>query len=344
MHPKTMKIYLRALILTMIATAAWLSAGSDAYAQNSVTPEHRAARRLITKDGLYKQISYLCDPLCCGRGAGEKGGGIAGLWLKREFERIGLMKMGDSYALPVDLGNGRFGRNIAGMLPGSADIAKDRYVVIGAHYDHIGTLDGRLYPGADANASGTAALLSIAEMLSACRNLGISHGSNVIFVAFDAKEHSMAGSKALWEMIRNGTLKDPVSGKAITKGKISMMVNIDQIGCTSSPLKSGRSDYIIMLGNESLKPSQRGMLNACNKTFAIDMEYDYTYYGSKNFTQMFYRLSDQRVFIDNGIPSVLFTSGITMNTNKTYDTPETIDLEILRKRIFLIYHWVYKML
>ena len=78
--------------------------------------------------------------------------------------------------------------------------------------------------------------------------------------------------------------------------------------------------------------------------FAIDMEIDLTYYGSRNFTQMFYRLSDQRTFIDNGIPAVLFTSGITMNTNKTRDTEDTIDYEILQKRIFLIYHWLDKML
>jgi hypothetical protein len=78
--------------------------------------------------------------------------------------------------------------------------------------------------------------------------------------------------------------------------------------------------------------------------FAIDMEIDLTYYGSKNFTRMFYRLSDQRVFVDNGIPAVFFTSGITMNTNKTRDDAQTIDTEILRKRIFLMYHWLEKML
>ena len=78
--------------------------------------------------------------------------------------------------------------------------------------------------------------------------------------------------------------------------------------------------------------------------YGIDMDIDLTYYGSKDFTRMFYRLSDQRVFIDNGIPAVLFTSGITMNTNKTRDTAQTIDLEILRKRILLMYHWLEKML
>jgi hypothetical protein len=111
-----------------------------------------------------------------------------------------------------------------------------------------------------------------------------------------------------------------------------------------SPLASGRKDYMIMLGNHSLKPSAQEMIGFCNRTYAIDMDIDLTYYGSRNFTKMFYRLSDQRVFIDNGIPAVLFTSDITMNTNKTRDTAQTIDLEILRKRILLMYHWLEKML
>ena len=254
------------------------------------------------------------------------------------------MKMSGGYAHAVKLNDGKYGRNIIGMLPGSKATTRDRYVIVGAHYDHLGTLEGKMYPGADANASGTAALLSLAEMLSEYRNGGKTHDSNVIFVAFDAKEHDMAGSKALWRMIENGQLRDPQSGKTITKDKIALMVNIDQIGCTISPLSSGRKDYIIMLGTESLKPSKRDMLSLCNRMFAIDMEIDLTYYGSRNFTRMFYRLSDQRIFIDNGIPAVLFTSGITMNTNKTRDNAQTIDCEILRKRIFLMYHWLEKML
>ena len=316
----------------------------NAHAGDSWTKEREKAKSLITQEKLAREVSFLTDSICQGRASGTRGSVEAAMWIRRKFEEAGLIGMTDSWTQGFNIRHGLNGRNVIGMLPGSKSIPCDRYIIVGAHYDHLGAMDGKIYPGADANASGTVAMLSIAEMLSAYRNLGKSHDSNVIFVAFDAKEYNMAGSKALWNMIENGSLKDPVSGETITKSKITMMVNIDQIGCTSAPLKSGRKDYIIMLGNESLKPIKRDMLRICNRMFAIDMEYDYTYYGSKNFTKMFYRLSDQRVFIDNGIPSVLFTSGITMNTNKTYDTPETIDLKILQKRIFLIYHWVDKML
>lgn len=341
MQTKTVK---KSFVRAIIVVAATVMCAFGASAQNTMVREHQSARRLVTNTILSERIEHLCDSICEGRGSGQRGGGIAALWLQREFGNIGLMKMSGGYAHAVKLNDGKYGRNIIGMLPGSKATTRDRYVIVGAHYDHLGTLEGKMYPGADANASGTAALLSLAEMLSEYRNGGKTHDSNVIFVAFDAKEHDMAGSKALWRMIENGQLRDPQSGKTITKDKIALMVNIDQIGCTISPLASGRKDYIIMLGNESLKPIKRDMLRICNRMFAIDMEIDLTYYGSKNFTRMFYRLSDQRVFIDNGIPAVLFTSGITMNTNKTRDNAQTIDTEILRKRIFLMYHWLEKML
>ena len=341
MQTKTVK---KSFVHAIIVVAATVMCAFGASAQNTMVREHQSARRLVTNTILSERIEHLCDSICEGRGSGQRGGGIAALWLQREFGNIGLMKMSGGYAHAVKLNDGKYGRNIIGMLPGSKATTRDRYVIVGAHYDHLGTLEGKMYPGADANASGTAALLSLAEMLSEYRNGGKTHDSNVIFVAFDAKEHDMAGSKALWRMIENGQLRDPQSGKTITKDKIALMVNIDQIGCTISPLASGRKDYIIMLGNESLKPIKRDMLRICNRMFAIDMEIDLTYYGSKNFTRMFYRLSDQRIFVDNGIPAVLFTSGITMNTNKPRDNAQTIDTEILRKRIFLMYHWLEKML
>ncbi len=230
------------------------------------------------------------------------------------------------------------------MLPGSTHFSRDRYVIVGAHFDHLGILNGKMYPGADANASGTVAMINLAKMLSAMRKIGKTHDSNIIFVAFDGKEADMAGSKAFWRMIENGQLKDPQTGAVITRKQISLMVNIDQIGSTLSPLRPDRKDFMIMLGTHSLKPVKRELLQACNRMFAIDLDISLTYYGSENFTNMFYRLSDQRVFVDNGIPAVLFTSGITMNTNKTRDTPQTLDTEIMRKRILLMYHWIEKML
>lgn len=344
MQSKKIKKSAKCVITLVMTLILCIDASTQANGQNRIVTEHYPSRKSVTAAKLESQITYLSDPLCEGRGAGEKGGGIAGRWLQREFERIGLEMFGNSYAQPFRIGNGKTGRNIVGMLPGSKATSRDKYIIVGAHYDHLGNLNDKVYPGADANASGTAALLNLAEMFKILRDQGKIHDCNIIFVAFDAKEHSMAGSKALWRKIEYGGLKDPQSGKLITKEKVSLMVNIDQIGSTLSPLKSKREDYIIMLGTHSLKPIKRDMLHICNRMFAIDMDIDLTYYGSSSFTKMFYGLSDQNVFAENGIPAVMFTSGITMNNNKPWDKLETLNLEILKKRIILMYHWIEKMM
>lgn len=328
----------------MMAAALFLIPAGAAQSQDNMSREHLKAKQTVTESKLDYQLSFLCDSLCQGRGFATPGGYEAAFWLEEQFGRIGLLKMGHTYGRRVYIEPEKIGRNIVGMLPGSKYFTRDNYIIVGAHFDNLGELGGRMYPGADSNASGTVALLNIAEMMKTIRDLGKSHNYNIIFVAFDGKEHDMAGSKAFWKMIEYGQLKDPQTGRTITRDRISLMVNIDQIGSTLSPLSSGREDYIIMLGTESLKSSKRDMLKYCNRAFGIDLDIDLTYYGSHDFTKMFYRLSDQRIFIDNGIPAVLFTSGITMNNNKTWDTPKTIDLKVFKKRIFLIYHWIEKMI
>jgi Zn-dependent M28 family amino/carboxypeptidase len=176
------------------------------------------------------------------------------------------------------------------------------------------------------------------------KKLGRTYESNIIFVAFDAKEHSMAGSDSFWKLIEYGFLKDPVTGRKITKDKIEFMANIDQIGSSLAPVSKDRKDYIIMLGTSSLKRDKRDLLQRCNMEEDIGLDISLDYYGSANFTKIFYRLSDQKIFVDNRMPAVLFTSGITMNNNKTWDRTENLDIDVYRKRISLMYHWIEKML
>lgn len=337
------KISKKSIKVAMTLVIAVFS-GPLTYGQGSSGYEFSAARNLIWEHKLYRHIEFLSDTLCQGRATGTRGSIEAAFWIEREFRDAGLLKFDGTYTKRFFAGKGLLGRNVIGFLPGSIKTPKDRYIIVGAHFDHIGQLNRVTYPGADANASGTVALTSLAEMFSMLRTLGRGFDSNIIFVAFDAKEMSMAGSEAFWKMINNHELTDPVSGDAITPDKIRLMVNIDQIGSSLSPLTKGRNDYMIMLGRHSLKPFEREVLDFCNRSSGLHMDIDYTYYGSRNFTEIFYRLSDQRVFIDNRIPSVLFTSGITMNTNRTIDTAETLDYEIFKKRIYLIFEWIGKML
>lgn len=340
MQSKNIKKYIK----TFISVLVMLLLYCPVHAQSTRMAMHKPARNLITPERLHADIAFLSDTLCQGRGTGTKGSVEAAFWIARRFEKAGLARFDETWGKSVTSSNGTVGHNIMGFLPGSSKSHPGTYVIVGAHFDHLGIISGKMYPGADANASGTSALVSLAEMLAMTRSIGKSYSSNIIFVAFDGKEHDMAGSRELWNMIAEGRLTDPVNGRKITKDKIAFMVNIDQIGSTLSPLDKKREDYIIMLGNPGLSRAYKDMLHACNETYGLNMDIGLTYYGSENFTKMFYRLSDQRVFADNRIPAMMFTSGITMNNNKTWDTVSSLDMEILQKRIYLIYHWLEKML
>lgn len=344
MMPNNLKKSVNRAIISTMAFLLLCLFPQNVEAQNAMSREHLPAKRLVTEAKLFHQISFLSDTICNGRGFGSKGGIEAAFWLERQFRRIGLLKLGDTYGKQIHGEGGKIGRNMMGMLPGSKTTGRDKYIVVGAHYDHLGQLGNQVFPGADANASGVVAMLNIAEMLSALKDYGTTHEYNIIFIAFDGKEQGMLGSTSFWNMIEKGEIKDPQTKKPITKDKIYLMVNFDQIGSSLSPLKSGREDYLIMLGTHSLDPTKQDLLTRCNSQYAADLEIDLTYYGSENFTKTFYRLSDQRIFIDNGIPAVLFTSGITMNTYKTWDKAESLNMEVLRKRIFLIYHWIDEMI
>lgn len=326
----------------ILMTALFLHCHADA--RDIWEKEKAAAEDLITSERLERSIAFLSDTLCRGRGTGTRGNVEAAAWIERQFREAGLLMIGETYSKRIHVRSGVIGRNIVGMIPGTVSQPCDRYVIVGAHYDHLGEFSGNIYPGADANASGTAAMISLAQMFAAMKEYGKIYRSNIIFVAFDAKEMGMAGSRELWEMIGKGELADPLTGKMINPSKVSLMINIDQIGSTLSPISKGREDYMIMLGTHTLRYGQRKLLEECNRSTGIGLDIALDYYGSRNFTDIFYRLSDQKVFADNRIPAVLFTSGITMNNNKTRDTVGTLDIPVLQKRIRLIFRWIEQMM
>ena len=330
--------------ISVIATIYCFLMCLNASARGDWKIETANSLSIIDEEKLHREISFLTDSLCNGRATGTRGAVEAAFWIERKFEKGGLVPVNDSYGSHFTTPTGAAGHNIIGMIPGSYSMPRDRYIIVGAHFDHLGELDGKLYPGADANASGTVALTSLADIFASMKEMGRVYDSNMIFAAFDAKEMGMSGSAALWKLIEYGMLKDPLSGKAITKEKITAMINIDQVGSSLSPVRGNRPDYILMLGTESLPKDKRKNLEVCNMLHDINLDICLSYYGSKTFTDVFYRLSDQKVFVDNKIPAVFFTSGITMNTNKTRDNAENLNYEVLRKRINLIYHWIETML
>ena len=260
-------------------------------------------------ESLRVEVTFLTDSLRAGRGFGAAGNQSATFYLLRQFRSAGLRTTVQSFSE-----GGRNGHNVVAVTPGWFR----RYIVVGAYFDGLGTLEGNVYPGADSNASGVAALLELARRLAqSC------HGdTGVIFVAFDGHHADLSGSRIFLQRFRKDF-------------RISTMVNLDILGSSQAPLRKTRPDYLIALGGSRY----RSALELANLDTHLDLGYDY--YGSKNFTDLFYRrISDQRWFLEAGIPSVMFTSGITMDTNKPDDTADLLDYAIMERRVRLIESWL----
>lgn len=368
------------IFILLLADAPALSAQQNSV---RMVPSGRNAEKYISSESLRREVEFLSAPSFGGRASGTRGATEAAFWISRHYASIGLMPFDGSWSrsfrLPAEGGasgtgatdgmhgtggtdgthgthgtdggsalknddegcRGAVGRNIIGFLPGKNTSGKDKYVIIAAHYDSHGVIDGNLYPGADSNASGVVAMLNLAVMFGKMKELGRDYGKNLIFVATDAKERNSAGAEALMAEIRSGSLRNPSSGEAITMDKIYATVVLDIIGSTLEPIHKGRNDFLIMLSGGQFTFD----LTRANEGPGLGLDIATNYYGSQSFTEMFHRrFGDQKVFTQNGLTCAVFTSGITMLTNKTSDTAGTLDYEILRKRIFLIFHWLEKIL
>jgi hypothetical protein len=299
----------------------------------------RNAEHLADEATLRARVGFLSDSLCAGRASGTPGSIHAQSAIARQFAVIGLKPCSEGWFRGFRTISGVPAHNIVGFLPGSGN----KYVIVAAHFDHIGTLSGTLYPGADSNASGVAALLTLAQMFQHLKELGKTYSHTLIFVALDGKEQSLSGSYHLWNEIVGGRLRDPATGRTVTPADIDRMVNIDQVGGTEAPIHSSRKDYLMMLCEP--ENGRRDALLIANQSPEVSLDLGFDYYGSKDFTRVFYRtISDQKPFLDNGIPSVMFTSGITLRNNKANDDADSLDYGILRRRVLAIFYYLVRVI
>ena len=124
-------IYLAFLLLSTMA----------AEARGTWKQETEKALNLVTEETLFREISFLSDTLCKGRATGTVGNVDVAFWIKRKFEKAGLKCIGGSYGSHFITPTGAHAHNVIGMLPGALSMPRDKYIIVGAHFDHLGELD-----------------------------------------------------------------------------------------------------------------------------------------------------------------------------------------------------------
>ncbi len=184
-------------------------------------------------ENLKTDVSYLASDELAGRETGTEGEENAADYLAERFKEVGLEPMGtDKFLQPFSVSkpsnpheeaeigleeSGINGSNVIGFL----DKKADKTIVIGAHFDHLGMGesgslhrgDAAIHNGADDNASGTAALIALAEIFKS-KDLN----SNLLFIGFSGEEQGLWGS--------NYFVKNPT----IELASIRYMINMDMVG------------------------------------------------------------------------------------------------------------------
>ena len=204
--------------------------------------------------------------------------------------------------------------NIIGMIPGNHDNHKNEYIVIGAHFDHLGfggQSSGSLAPdersihnGADDNASGIAGVLEIAEKLKANQ---FELNRSILFMGYNAEEQGLLGSKYY------------VNNPTVPLKNIITMINMDMIG--------RMSNNKITVGGTGTSSAFDLILNNIEKNHDLFFTKSPEGFGP----------SDHSSFYINDIPVLFFFTGAHNDYHKPSDDWAQINVESEKKILDMIY-------
>ena len=218
--------------------------------------------------------------------------------------------------------------NVLGLLEGT-DL-KDEYVLVTAHYDHLGKKDTTIWYGADDDGSGTVSVLEIASAFVKAKAAGKGPRRSILFMTVSGEEKGLWGS-------------DYYTSHPIYKlDKTSVDLNIDMVGRIDPSRKVGDStNYLYIVGDDKLSTDLRTISEAVNKK-EPKLELDYKYNDPRDSEFIYYR-SDHFNFAKNGVPIIFYFSGLHRDYHRPTDTPDKINYELMRKRATLVFYTAWEM-
>lgn len=258
---------------------------------------------LFNEKELITNLKFLSSDSLKGRQTGTPENAIARNFVIEKFKQLKLTPFGSGYELPFEFenrgGTKVKGVNVAGWIKGK----NDSYIVISAHYDHVGVRNEKVYNGADDNASGTSALFAIAEYFGKHQP-----ENNILIIAFDAEEMGLRGASAF------------VAAPPVPLEKIKVNLNMDMVA---------RADKreLVACGTffyPQLKPHLEGLTSEKLK-LVLGHDDPEKYKGQDNWTYS----SDHGPFHRAKVPFIYFG----VEDHKDYHQP-TDDFELVNPEIY----------
>jgi hypothetical protein len=204
-------------------------------------------------------------------------------------------------------------RNVVGAVTGSDSTLQNEWVVVGAHYDHLGlgdqnslapSLIGQIHHGADDNASGTAGVLELARLAAKNKT---EWKRSLLFITFAGEELGLLGSSNF------------VNHPTIPIRNIMAMINMDMIG----RLNNDR----LFVGGVGTSPNFKPWLEQLNKPIHLQLDYSDSGYGA----------SDHTSFNAKKIPVLFFFSGLHTDYHKPSDTSDKINAKGAARVLSLVF-------
>ena len=193
-------------------------------------------------------------------------------------------------------------RNVVAVLEGNDPVLKNEYIIVSAHYDHIGIVNGEINNGADDNGTGVAALINLSKALKALRDNNYILKRSLLFLFCTGEEVGLIGSRYYTE--------HPIVPLRDTK----ININIDMIGRNDGQ-HADNENYVYVIGADKINPMLDRTIRE-NNSWSVNYKLDYTYNDTNHPSRLYYR-SDHYNFIEKGIPSVFLFGGF----HKDYHRP-----------------------
>jgi hypothetical protein len=312
--------------IIVIAALSIVPVVSIAAQSQTMSPAVRRGLETITAADVKRRIEIIADDSMRGRDTPSAGLESTARYIAGEFNQFGLNPAGDSgtfiqrYPIPGGRSDGRpnarvlTAPNVVGVLEGSDPVLSKEFIVLSAHMDHIGIgapVNGdSIYNGADDDASGTTAVVELAEALS---RPGARPKRSVIFLTVSGEEHGLWGS---------GWFSDHAP---VPVAQIVADLNIDMIG-------RNWKDTIVAIGKEH---SDLGAtLDRVNRAHPeLGMKAIDDIWPEENF----YFRSDHYNFARKGVPVLFFFNGTHPDYHGPNDEPDRIDAEKEARIVKLVY-------
>ena len=269
--------------------------------------------------GIQTDVSFVGSVRQEGRAVGSPGSNRVAAYIVDRYKSLSLdgafrtscgvsPACGDGFFQPFTRQNARNAKNIAAIIQGSDESVRGEYVVIGAHYDHVGrsatlSLDpernDEIRPGADDNASGTAAVMELGRRLAAH-----PPRRSILLVHFDAEELGLIGSSLF------------VAAPPVVRSRIKFMLNLDMVG----RLRSGglEIDKSTLMFDD---PPLLLVLDSASTASGI----------RHSFTKEIDARSDHATFRRSDISSMAFFTGFHGDYHRTTDVVAKLDVRGIGK-------------